>query len=555
MLLYAHISNGDGVVKNSKKIISIILSLVLVITVFPVSGIIASAETASGTCGENLTWAFNESTGELTISGEGAMTDFVSGKTAGWVEQKYKGKIGKIIINEGVTTIGKNAFATHSKLTSVELPQSLIAINGIAFQGCVSLTEITIPDGVTKIGNAVFMGCEKLRTITIGAGLKSYDNQAFDDLENLSRFIVSPANNKFSSDTYGVLFDKEKTTLHICPTQINIESYTIPDSVTSIKDYAFKNCKKLKNIVFGDGVKTIGQWAFYGCTGLTDITIPVSVTKIDKGAFSGCNNLKNVEFLGTEEDWKRIIIGDTNDALNNATITFGNSVHNCVYDDSGWTIEVYPNCVNDGQESAICTICGEAGYRKINATGIHEYGNWEVSEEATCIRNGEEKRKCNWCSAYESRDTAMTEHQYGKWSVTDEPTCTSVGKESCFCECGKIKTRVLEELGHSFGDWTITKQPTIEEKGTEERKCARCDKTETRDVPKLSKPVDTEKILLGDANDSGDVTAVDARLVLQVVAGLKTTNDINFANADAKTDGIISAIDARIILQMVAGLI
>lgn len=546
---------GDGVVKISKKIISIILSVILVITVFPASGIVASAETASGTCGENLTWSFNESTGELIISGEGAMTDFVSGKTAGWVEQKYKGKIEKIIINEGVTTIGKNAFAGHSKLSYVKMPDSLTKINDYAFQGCWKLDEITIPDSVTQIGASAFNSCKILRTVEIGAGLETYGNQAFDQCENLSMFIVSPANNKFSSDTYGVLFDKEKTTLHICPTQINIESYTIPDSVTSIKAYAFNNCKKLKNIVVGDGVKTIGQWAFYDCTGLTDITIPVSVTKIDKGAFSGCNNLKNVEFLGTEEDWKRITIGDTNDALNNATITFGNSVHDCVYDDSAWTIKVYPNCVNDGQESANCTICGEAGYRKINATGIHEFGDWEVLEEATCTRNGEEKRKCKWCPASESRDIAMTDHQYGEWSVTEEPTCTSVGKESCSCQCGQTKSRVLEKLGHSFGDWTVTKQPTTEGKGEEQRKCARCDKTETRDVAKLTQPGNTPQLLLGDANDSGDVTAVDARLVLQVVAGLKTTNDINFTNADANKDGIISATDARIILQMVAGLI
>jgi hypothetical protein len=149
----------------------------------------------------------------------------------------------------------------------------------------------------------------------------------------------------------------------------------------------------------------------------------------------------------------------------------------------------------------------------------------------------------------------MTDHQYGEWSVTEEPTCTSVGKESCSCQCGQTKSRVIEKLGHSFGDWTVTKQPTTEEKGEEQRKCARCDKTETRDVAKLTQPGNTPQLLLGDANDSGDVTAVDARLVLQVVAGLKTTNDINFTNADANKDGIISATDARIILQMVAGLI
>ena len=545
---------GDGDVKISKKIISIILSVILVITAFPASGIVASAETASVTCGENLTWSFNESTGELIISGEGAMTDFVSGKTAGWVEQKYKSKVTKVIINEGVTSIGKNAFVSHSNLVSVELPQSLTKIGDIAFQGCWKLTEISIPDGVTDIGYSVFTDCKALRTIYIGAGLKTFGNQAFE-CENLSLFVVSTANDNYSSDTRGVLFDKEKTVLILCPVQINEETYTIPDTVTSIKNNAFRNCKKLKNIVVGDSVKTIGEKAFYDCTGLTDITIPVSVTKIDKGAFSGCNNLKNVEFLGTEEDWKRITISDTNDALNNATITFGNSVHDCVYDDSAWTIKVYPNCVNDGQESANCTICGEAGYRKINATGIHEYGDWEVSEEATCTRNGEEKRKCKWCPACESRDIAMTDHQYGEWSVTEEPTCTSVGKESCSCQCGQTKSRVIEKLGHSFGDWTVTKQPTTEEKGEEQRKCARCDKTETRDVAKLTQPGNTPQLLLGDANDSGDVTAVDARLVLQVVAGLKTTNDINFTNADANKDGIISATDARIILQMVAGLI
>lgn len=553
MLFYCKINlyfMGDGIMKKN-KFISILLAVVLVITLVPVSGMVASAETDTGTCGENLIWTFED--GVLTISGTGEMTNFVSGKTAGWVEKKYKSKIEKLIINEGVTTIGKNAFAAHSKLASVQLPQSLVLINDYAFQLCWELTEFTIPDGVTNIGNSAFNGCKNLRTIQIGAGLEKYGNQVFDDLNNLSRFVVSSSNNKYSSDTYGVLYDKEKTKLLICPAQINVENYEIPDTVTTINAYAFENCTKLKSIVVGDNVKMISQWAFYGCSNLNEITVPVSVTSIGKGVFADCNKLTDVHYAGTEEEWRRISIGENNTQLDNATIHYGKELHTCLYNESDWVIEKYPTCVADGVETVACVECGEKVSRSIEATGIHDYENWQTNKQPTCTEKGKESRKCKWCEKNEERDIDKLGHSSGEWETLVEATCIKTGKKvkRCIVCSTVLKEEQIEKTDHKYGKWYVTKQPTANETGIEECKCSVCGNTKQRVIPELGNTA----ILLGDVNGDGKIAATDARLILQFVAGLKTEKDLVIANADVNKDGKIAATDARMILQIVAGLI
>lgn len=536
---------------KKSRILSILLAVVLAVTFIPVSGLVVSAESDTGVCGENLTWTFED--GVLTISGTGEMTNFVSGKTAGWVEKKYKNKIEKVIVNEGVTTIGKSAFASHSKLTSVQLPQSLTVINDYAFQLCWGLTEITIPDGVTNIGNSVFNGCKNLGTIQIGAGLEKYGNQSFDDLNNLSRFVVSSANDHYTSDTYGVLYDKEKTKLLICPAQINIEKYEIPDTVTAVNAYAFKNCTKLKSIVVGDNVKTLSQWAFYGCSNLNEITIPVSVTSIGKGVFADCNKLTDVHYVGTEEEWLRISIGENNTQLDNATIHYGKEVHTCLYNEADWVIEKYPTCVADGVETVACVGCGEKKSRSIAATGIHDYENWQINKQATCTEKGKEIRKCKWCEKTEERDTDKLNHMPGEWETVVEATCRRDGKKVVRCT---VCNTVLEELqikktDHKFGNWYVVKQPTETATGTEERKCSVCGKTEQSVLPKL----ETSAAVPGDVNGDGKLAATDARCILQFLAELKLEKDLFIANADVNNDGKIAATDARMILQILAELI
>jgi len=114
-------------------------------------GLSAKAE-KSGFCGYNLKWHLTND-GVLTISGKGIMENYTF--RSPW--SKYSVK--RVIIGDGVTTIGESAFRGCSSLTSVTIPNSVTTIGDNAFSGCSSLTSVTIPNSVTTIGDDAFYGC------------------------------------------------------------------------------------------------------------------------------------------------------------------------------------------------------------------------------------------------------------------------------------------------------------------------------------------------------------------------------------------------------------
>ena len=198
------------------------------------------------------------------------------------------------------------ALSIPSTVTNGSTTYTVTSINDYSFTGCSGLTSVTIPNSVTSIGNYPFQSCSKLTEIN-----------------------VESANSAYTSEN-GVLFNKDKTTIVCYPIGKTETTYTIPESVTSIGNYAFAGCSGLTSVTIPNSVTSIDEKAFWQCSNLRDInvgsansaytsengvlfnkdkttivcypigktettyTIPESVTSIGNSAFEGCSGLTSI---------------------------------------------------------------------------------------------------------------------------------------------------------------------------------------------------------------------------------------------------------------------
>jgi hypothetical protein len=223
----------------------------------------------SGTTG-NLTWSL--SGGTLTISGNGPMPDYSYGGSP-WYN--YRRSIAAMIIGNGVTSIGDWAFLQ-----------------------CYNLPSLAISRSVTSIGRGAFADCVSLLAINVDAGNSYYLSEG------------------------GVLFNKSKSSL-LCYPAGKSDTYSIPNSVISIGDMAFRACGYLTSVTIPNSVTSIGEMAFDGC-GLTSITIPTSVTSIGNAAFYGCNDLPSITVPRSVTNIGEDAFGDC-DNLSAIIVDAGNS--------------------------------------------------------------------------------------------------------------------------------------------------------------------------------------------------------------------------------------
>ena len=232
-----------------------------------------------------------------------------------------------VIIPEGVTVIGEQAFMNCVNLTKVVIPDTVTEISYQAFAGCTRLVDIKLPDGVTRMGANSFDGaaCYENQSdgdtyigkyyygykgtmpdnanINIKDGTTGICDSAFKNCAGLTNVTIPNSVRNIGSDTFGGCTGLTSVTIPNSVTSIDdyafygctgLTSVTIPNSVTSIGNEAFCVCTGLTSVTIPNNVTSIGNEAFYGCTGLTSVTIPNSVTSIDDHAFSRCTGLTKI---------------------------------------------------------------------------------------------------------------------------------------------------------------------------------------------------------------------------------------------------------------------
>lgn len=292
--------------------------------------------------------------GVLHIQGEGEMPDFkpryLSDDEGIPVPYYITNHSGKVIIHEGITKIGKALFR-GANLTEVTIPESVVKIDEYAFYGCsglkkvniegnnlvivgsfsflgcVELEEINLPDSVKYIDSAAFHGCYELNKIVLSDNVEYVFSNAFEYCKsaeslyigkNMKGYTLNLAGcnnfktievdegNKFYKAVDNVLFNKDMTELIKFPPKSEVTEYTVPDSVTKIKQIAFDDCDNLRRVKLPEGIEYKNLWA------------PDTIRFENMAIYKG---YKNMEYMGdtiyyTEgesEDGKRFSIHEVRD--------------------------------------------------------------------------------------------------------------------------------------------------------------------------------------------------------------------------------------------------
>ncbi|MCM1365523.1 MAG: leucine-rich repeat domain-containing protein, partial [Faecalibacterium sp.] len=333
-----------------KNFLSVFLAIVMLFCIVPTSAFAAEDYgnvIASGTCGaepnpDSVTWTRYDS-GTLVFSGNGAMRDYfeftqnyceypIIDYTYQEIDTKH------IIIEEGITYIGEQAFFIFSALENIEIPGSIIEIGQSAFALCRNLKSVKLNPGTKKIDSGAFSGCTQLKNIELSSTIEVIEDNAFSQCTNLKnieipesvktigeraffqtsikeffipanvssigiipvlspylkKFSIDSNNNNYYVDNFGILFSKDEKALLSYPTAADITEYTIPDGVSTIKSYAFFSNCNLETIIMPDSLITIEPESFAYSISLKNIIFSENLETIGDIAFALCASLENI---------------------------------------------------------------------------------------------------------------------------------------------------------------------------------------------------------------------------------------------------------------------
>ena len=310
----------------SKKVLSFLVTLSLLVSqVFCVV-----AEDTNG-----ILWNYDEASGTLTVSGTGDMEDFSDSSDAPWYINKSG--ITAVIVEDGVTSVGDNAFSSYTALKTVHIGKDVVSIGNYAFESCRMLGKVTFGDesALQTIGRSAFEYCGGLTSFTVPENVSKINSYCFDSCYSLAEvynkssldiqagktsngFIAYFAQNVYKPESGASILTETEDGVYMnidgegcflkASDKVNVDvasSYTDANGntvvVKSIYSNAFYGRYDIKSVNIAQGIKDIGESAFYGCTALENIVIPSTVVKIGAKAFSLCSKLETVEFAENSE--------------------------------------------------------------------------------------------------------------------------------------------------------------------------------------------------------------------------------------------------------------
>lgn len=286
-------------IKNRMMKILITSITVFILSFIATGNFSVKAAEISGTCGESVTYVLSDDGELLTISGTGDMYDLQApDMDPDFVNSNFPEKIAgvkKVVITEGVTSIGDYIFEGCVSLELIELPSTLNSIGHCSFRGCISLKGIELPGSIDFIGDNAFSNCESLANFDFPANIDTVPEFCFVGCKNLSSITLHEGLKMIKKQAFGDC--PLLTTIQLPKTVTQIDAYAfegdtsltsinLPEGITEISENLFDACESLENIELPSTIKVIRERAFYNCTSLKNIKIPEGLTSIGDYAFA-----------------------------------------------------------------------------------------------------------------------------------------------------------------------------------------------------------------------------------------------------------------------------
>ena len=476
-----------------------LMFVALILMAFALLLLPVEANAAGGTCGENLTWELKD--GVLTISGTGPMANNIKD----WQDWN----ITKVIIEEGVTSIGSSAFYKCAKLKEVVIPNTVTEIGYGAFRLCTSLESVTIPDSVTSLPAAAFKECHKLQKVSLGEGITVIGEAAFADCWDLVGVTLGSRVTQIDGSAFQNCYDLTTIDLPRTLTKLDycvfsgsgLQKIVLPAGLTELPKELFQDCVNLTEVIIPDGVTTIGSRAFKGCIRLETIQLPKNLTAISDSMFLGCKSLRNIVIpegvttLGVAafrecESLQEVLLPESLKTIGNNAFIYCTSLHtvdlpegltqlgSAVFSHSGIYGVVIPEGVTELKDFVLY-MCKDLRYVYIPASvtsfgeksvhsGLYGTGIWHVLYGGT---------EAQWNEIHKGKDNQLPKNKVHFGADGTEitagtvttPNCTEKGAVTYACaQCGETTQISVDALGHKWLDATCAAPKTCEVCGATE---------------------------------------------------------------------------------------